>query len=316
MSRQLLVRVTDKYPIATDTVAIELTAEDELLPAFTAGAHIDVHLGGGQVRQYSLANDPAESHRYLLGVLKAPNSRGVSRALHDQLQVGMLLRIGEPRNVFPLHEEAAHSLLIGGGIGITPMLTMAWRLLALGRSFELHLYSRSADRAPFASQILASPLAPYFHLHLDDDPALPPLALAERCAAAPADSHLYVCGPAGFMDWVTRQAADDLPEACIHREHFDAAPELLTNPPFRVKLQHSGLELEVPPSMTLWDVLAQQGIQLPRNCPKGMCGACRVRVIEGAVDHRDQLLPEDQRQEGWMLPCISRAEGELLLLDL
>ncbi|SFX56407.1 PDR/VanB family oxidoreductase [Marinospirillum alkaliphilum] len=316
MARQLLVRVTDKYPIATDTVAIELAAEDELLPPFTAGAHIDVHLGGGQVRQYSLANDPAESHRYLLGVLKAPNSRGVSRALHDQLQKGMLLRIGEPRNVFPLREDASHSLLIGGGIGITPMLTMAWRLLALGRSFELHLCSRSADRAPFASQILNSPLAPFFHLHLDDDPGLSPLNLAATCAAAPENTHLYVCGPAGFMDWVEQQAAEHLPTACIHREHFDTAPELLTNPSFRVKLQLSGLELEVPPSMTLWDVLAQQGIHLPRNCPKGMCGACRVKVLEGEVDHRDQLLPQDDRDEGWMLPCISRAEGGVLLLDL
>ncbi|WP_416886812.1 PDR/VanB family oxidoreductase [Marinospirillum sp.] len=317
MSQQMTVRVADKYPIAQDTVAIELVPQDgETLPAFTAGAHIDVFLGPQTVRQYSLANDPAESNRYLLGVLKAPQSRGVSKALHDQLKPGMLLKIGTPRNVFPLEENASMSLLIGGGIGITPMLTMAWRLQQLGRPFELHLCSRSREAAPFVDQIQASPLAASFYLHLDTDGPEQRLDPAALAAQALAGSHLYVCGPAGFMDWVMQEAGHHLPEEQRHQEHFDTAPETLLNPVFAAWVSSQNLRLEVPAHQTLLDSLAEQQIFLPRNCPRGMCGSCKVRVLKGEVDHRDQLLLPEQRAEGWMLPCISRALSEELVLDL
>lgn len=317
MSQQMTVRVADKYKIAEDTVGIELVPQQgESLPAFTAGAHIDVFLGPNTVRQYSLANNPADKDRYLLGVLKDPQSRGVSKALHDQLKPGMLLRIGTPRNVFPLNEDAPLTLLIGGGIGITPMLTMAWRLHQLGKPFELHLCSRSAEAAPFVEQIKASPLAASFHLHLDTGEPEQLLSPAELAAQAPAGSHLYVCGPSGFMDWVLKEAATTLPEENLHREYFDTAPETLLNPVFQVHLSSQPISFSVPADKTLLDSLAEQHIFLPRNCPKGMCGSCKVRVLEGEVDHRDQLLLPEQRAEGWMLPCISRALSEELVLDL
>lgn len=313
----LTVKVTDKYAIATDTVAIELVPRNgESLPAFTAGAHIDVFLGPEVVRQYSLSNDPAESDRYVLGVLKDPNSRGASRALHDQLRPGMELNIGAPRNVFPLDETAPFSLLVGGGIGITPMLTMAWRLHALGRPFALHLCSRTGAAAPFVEQILEMPWVESFRLHLDDgglEQSFDPRRVADE---APDGSHLYVCGPSGFMDWVLGQAGEVLPDEQLHREYFDTPPETLLNPVFRVRIPRLELSLEVPADRTLQDVLAENRIFLPKNCPKGMCGSCRVRVLEGEVDHRDGVLPPELREEGWMLPCISRAAGEELVLDL
>lgn len=315
MAKQRLSRVANKYTLAKDTVAIELIAEEGCLPPFTAGAHIDIYLGNGQVRQYSLANDPSEQHRYLLGVLKTPDSRGVSRALHDQLQPNMLLRIGEPRNVFPLDESSPHTLLIGGGIGITPMLSMAWRLKTLGKSFELHLCSRSAEHAPFVQQLQESPLGEHFFLHLDDDPTSK-FDPAARCAAVPIESHLYVCGPQGFMDWVLQEAAVRLPPAQLHYEHFDTPAETFLNPPFDICINSSGQQLHVPSEQSIMEVLAINGIYLPKNCPRGMCGACKIRVIEGEVDHRDHLLLPELKAEGWMLPCVSRAAGEKLLLDL
>jgi len=310
------VRVSDKYPIADRTVAIELVAEDGgELPPFSAGAYIDVDLGFGLPRQYSLANDPTERRRYLLGVLRADDSRGTSVALNELVMPGHSLRISPPKNLFPLDETVTHTLLVGGGIGVTPMLAFGHRLHRLGRSFALHFCARSRRQAPFVEQLDQLPFRDRIQLHLDDDPnsRFDPATVADR---SPADSQLYLCGPQGFMDQIAQQAGTLLPEARIYRESFSASEPVSTpvNQPFEVALRSSGEVLQIPADRALVDVLQDYGLPVRRNCPRGFCGGCAVTVLEGAVEHRDQVLPDHARDAlGQMLSCVSRGQGRLLL---
>ncbi len=180
-------------------------ADGSLLPAFSAGAHIDVHLPDGLVRQYSLCNHPEERHRYLIGVLNDPASRGGSRSLHEQVQAGARLRISAPRNLFPLAEGARRSLLFAGGIGITPILCMAEQLSHSGHPFELHYCARSSERAAFVERIRNAPFADRLVVHFDEQPETA-LDIAQVLGNPQDDVHLYVCGPGGFMQHVLASA--------------------------------------------------------------------------------------------------------------
>ncbi len=221
MDTQIPVRISRKAVEATDIVSLELAPlEGASLPPFSAGSHIDVEVKPGLVRQYSLCNDPTESHRYLIGVLRDPASRGGSTAVHDLLQEGQVVRISAPRNHFAL-VPAGRSLLFAGGIGVTPILCMAERLAQSGADFEMHYCARSADRAAFVERIRASRFADRVHFHYDDGDADQKLNLAEVLAGAAADTHLYVCGPGGFIDFVTQGAAKlGWPQERVHFEYF------------------------------------------------------------------------------------------------
>ncbi|MBP6900153.1 MAG: oxidoreductase [Burkholderiaceae bacterium] len=297
----------------------------EALPAFTAGAHIDVHLPGGLVRQYSLCNDPAERHRYRIAVLREPRSRGGSAAMHEQLRVGQRLRVGLPRNLFALAPGQAqpHSLLLAGGIGITPLLAMAQQLHREGRSFGLHYCGRSRSRLAFVDEMLASPWAAALQLHLDDGPEPQRLQAAPLLAAQPEGTQLYVCGPAGFMDHVLGTARElGWPEACLHREYFAAAPAPASTAAgedraFEITLARSGRVLGVGAGERVIDVLAAQGVQIPVSCEAGVCGTCLTRVLDGVPEHRDSFLTEAERAANdQFTPCCSRALSPRLLLDL
>jgi vanillate O-demethylase ferredoxin subunit len=317
MAPEFQLRVSDKQQIAIDIVSIELVSNSGGdLPAFTAGAFIELDLGGGNVRQYSLANDPVETHRYVLGVLRDPNSRGVSIALHDRLPVGATLRVRGPFNVFPLDETADYSLLIAGGIGITPILTFAYRLKRLANKFDIHLCTRSADRAAFMTE-LESHFAEQHHLHVDDGDPRQAFNLAEILKDCPANTHLYVCGPTGFMNSVIEVASTRLNDAQIHREYFDAPVETRQDTAFEIEIKSSGAVYQVPAERNIIEVLHENGIMIPRNCPKGFCGACSVTVESGEVDHRDQVLSDEMRYDmKRMLTCVSRAVSGRLVLDL
>src|SRR5439155_9757593 len=165
------------------------------LPPFSAGSHIDVHLPNGLIRQYSLCNDPRESHRYLIGVLRDASSRGGSAAMHDSVDEGDLLRISTPKNHFPLAHGATHSMLFAGGIGVTPILCMAERLATLGGSFEMHYCTRSRERSAFVDRIGQSTFASQVHFHFDDRDASQKLALGPLIGNPKSGVHLYVCGP-------------------------------------------------------------------------------------------------------------------------
>jgi vanillate O-demethylase ferredoxin subunit len=222
----LEVRVVGRRAEAEDVLSFELQrADGGALPPYSAGAHVDVHLPGGLVRQYSLCSPEGMHSKYTIGVLKEPSSRGGSKALHERVQIGDKLVISEPRNKFPLDVHARRSLLFAGGIGITPILAMADELARDGREFELHYCTRSRGRMAFLERITSSLWAASASLHFDDGAAEQRLD-ATRVLGAPADdAHVYVCGPAGFMNHVLGSGRTlGWQEARLHREYFVAEP--------------------------------------------------------------------------------------------
>jgi vanillate O-demethylase ferredoxin subunit len=320
MSAELLkVRVERRTNEAEDICSYELVSADGTpLPAFAAGSHIDVHVGEGLVRQYSLCNPPHERHRYVIGVLRDPASRGGSRGMHENIQSGATLTISAPKNHFPL-VEAAHSLLLAGGIGVTPILAMAEALSAHGAAFEMHYCARSPERAAFRDRIAGSPFAAQVHFHYDSGAPGQKLDLAALLAGLDRATHIYFCGPTGFIDHVkATAAAHRWPEAQLHLEYFGAvAVDTGGDRPFEVKLASSGASYTVPAGVTVMQVLRDAGVFVAASCEQGVCGTCLTRVLEGVPDHRDlYLTEEEQAANDQFTPCCSRSKSPSLLLDL
>ncbi len=315
----LQLRVAAKRAAAQDVVELTLQAPDSApLPAFEAGAHVELHLPGGLVRHYSLCNTPGEQHRYVLGVLREPASRGGSVAVHERLNEGDLLAVGGPKNHFPLQASAAHKLLLAGGIGITPVLSMARQLAAQGRGFTLHYAGRSRARMAFLAALADAPLAAHTQLHVGDENGA--MDMDAVLAAQPAGSELYVCGPAGFID-AALTAARRLgwAEARLHRELFTAAPrsDAGDDQPFDIEVQGSGQVVHVPAGCSAAQALQDAGLPLLTSCEQGVCGTCLTRVVAGEPDHRDQYLtPEEQAANDQFLPCCSRARSQRLVIQL
>ena len=315
----LQVRVASKEREADDICSIALERIDgQPLPDFSAGAHIDLHLRAGLVRQYSLCNQPQERQRYLIGVLRDPASRGGSQAVHDELVVGSVLQISAPRNHFPL-VAASRSLLLAGGIGVTPILAMAEALAADGRHFDMHYCSRAPERTAFRQRIAASNYAGQVHFHYDSAGPEQKLNLAALLAAADPETHIYVCGPGGFIEHVTGTAkAQGWPSAQVHFEYFGAAPvDSGEDRAFEVKLAASGKVIAIPAGRTAASVLMEQGVDIPVSCEQGVCGTCLTRVLDGVPEHRDVYLTDEERAANdQFTPCCSRARSALLVLDL
>lgn len=304
---------------AEGILGLELVAADGApLPPFEAGAHIDLYLPNGLIRQYSLCNDPRERHRYRIAVLRDAASRGGSQAVHELLRIGQHLSISAPRNLFVLDEQAPRSLLLAGGIGITPLLSMAWRLHALGADFELHQCVRSGKLAAFAERLSSAPFAAHTHLHRDDGDAAQKLDLPALLAAEPAGSQLYVCGPNGFMEYVLDTArAQGWAEERLHREYF-AAPEAESGGgAFTLRIASSGLELQVPEDRTALEVPEDAGFDIPVSCGQGICGTCLTRVVDGQPEHRDLFLSDEEKaRNDQFTPCCSRSRSACLVVDL
>ncbi|MDX6740617.1 PDR/VanB family oxidoreductase [Actinocorallia sp. A-T 12471] len=312
-----LVRVARRVAEADGVVSLDLVAADtRRLAPFTAGAHVDVTLPGGITRQYSLCNDPAERDRYRLGVLLSKESRGGSLGIHE-LTEGDVVTVSVPRDNFPLDETAAHSLLVAGGIGITPMMSMAHRLAALGGSFALHYCARSYRRAAFVQELCQEGFGHRVWTHFDDDRA-DLRFLPDRYLAEPGpDTHLYVCGPTGFMDFVLAAARErGWREDRVHREYFTAEVDT-GGSSFTVRTRRSGLTLTVPEDRSIADVLADHGVTVPLSCEQGVCGTCLTPVLEGEPDHRDLYLSDAEKQTNKeMTVCCSRSHSPELLLDI
>ncbi|WP_277372336.1 PDR/VanB family oxidoreductase [Pseudomonas sp. AA-38] len=304
---------------AEGILGLELVAADGTpLPPFEAGAHIDLHLPNGLIRQYSLCNDPRERHRYRIAVLRDAASRGGSQAVHELLRIGQRLSISAPRNLFALDEQAPRSLLLAGGIGITPLLSMAWRLHALGADFALHQCVRSGKLAAFAERLASAPFAACTHLHCDDGASEQKLDLPALLAAEPAGSQLYVCGPNGFMDYVLDTArAQGWAEERLHREYFAAPAAESGGGAFTLRIASSGLELHVPEDRTALEVLEDAGFDIPVSCGQGICGTCLTRVVDGQPEHRDLFLSEEEKaRNDQFTPCCSRSRSACLVVDL
>ncbi|SDI51219.1 vanillate O-demethylase ferredoxin subunit [Paraburkholderia steynii] len=313
------VRVVSKVMEALDICSFELTAIDgDTLPPFSAGAHIDVQLPAGLTRQYSLCNNPTETHRYQIAVLRDTHSRGGSVAMHA-LEVGQIIRVSDPKNHFPLVHDAHHTVLLAGGIGITPLLCMAERLASVGSSFELHYCTRSAERTAFSERICASPFAGVVHVHYDDGPPSQKLDLTAVLERTRSQAHLYVCGPTGFMDWSLGIArATGWPEERLHREYFAAAPlDTSADGSFDVQIASTGKVIRVDADQTVVAALSAHGVSVPTSCEQGVCGACLTRVLEGTPEHRDMFLTVEEQALGEQFtPCCSRSRSPKLVLDL
>jgi vanillate O-demethylase ferredoxin subunit len=315
----ITVQVLRKTQEATGICSYELARPDgAALPAFSAGSHIDVQVPGGLTRQYSLCNDAAEQHRYRIAVLRDPASRGGSVAMHDALQEGDALLISEPRNHFPL-VHASKTLLFAGGIGVTPLLCMAQRLAAIGADFTLHYCVRSADRTAFRAEIAASPFAGNVRFHYDDGDAAQKLDLASEIAQPQPGTHVYVCGPTGFIDWVVQTASrQGWPGDQVHLEYFGAAPQDTTgDQAFEVKIASSGAVYKIPADQSVAHALQEHGVEIMMSCEQGVCGTCITRVLEGECDHRDLYFTDEEKaKHDQFTPCCSRAKSKVLVLDI
>lgn len=316
--RQLQVIVVRKRREAEGIASFELAQiGGAALPAFSAGAHIDVHLPGGMTRQYSLCNDSSQGNTYRIAVLLDAHSRGGSVAMH-QLREGDALTIGEPRNHFPLVHEA-RAVLFAGGIGITPLLSMVRRLAAIGADFDLHYCTRSKAATAFIDELAGEAFASRVHHHFDDGPDDQKLQAARLLANVEPRTHLYVCGPSGFIQFVTDSArVCGWPAGHIHVEHFAGVVQDTTgDSEFLVKLASSGRVVLVRTGETVVKALAAVGVDVLVSCEQGVCGTCITRVLEGECDHRDMYFTaEEKTRHDQFTPCCSRAKSRLLVLDL
>jgi ferredoxin-NADP reductase len=308
------MRITEARPIARDVKLFTMESADGVtLAATECGAHITLRLSNGVQRQYSLLDaDPAPVN-YRIAVKREAGGRGGSRHIHDALKVGSTLEIGAPANTFPLIEMASHTVFIAGGIGITPIWCMVKRLRSLGRSFDLHYACRSREDAAFLPEIVALREA---CLHFDAEAGGRSPDVAALCAAAPADAHLYCCGPAPMLA-AFEAASSGWPAAQRHVEHFTPqfAPDLQGG--YVVVLARSKRELAVPPGKTILETLRDSGVEVGSSCEEGICGACETRVLAGVPDHRDSILSAEERASGrTMFICCSGSLSNRLVLDL
>jgi vanillate O-demethylase ferredoxin subunit len=315
----LQVKVVRKTREAEDIVSFELARADGApLPPFSAGSHVDVQIPGGLTRQYSLCNDSIEQHRYRIAVLRDPASRGGSIAMHDAVNEGDLIRISLPKNHFPL-QPAAHTLLFAGGIGVTPLLCMAQRMAAINSDFTLHYCTRSAGRTAFREEIDASTFADRVSFHFDAGAPEQKLDIQAALGRAEPGKQLYVCGPAGFIDFVVNSAkAGGWSSEQIHLEYFGAAPQDSSGDTgFEVKIASTGKTYAVGAAQSIVEALKDQGIEILTSCEQGVCGTCITRVLEGVPDHRDMYFTDDEKAKNdQFTPCCSRAKSKLLVLDL
>ncbi|MFL9932499.1 PDR/VanB family oxidoreductase [Paraburkholderia sp. RL18-103-BIB-C] len=307
------MRLTSIRYAADDINLYEMRRLDNgMLPAAEPGAHIDVHLPNGIMRQYSLVTADGDPCSYVIGIKRDRASRGGSAFIHDRLRVGQTLSVGGPRNNFPLLETAEHTVLVAGGIGITPVWAMAQRLHKVGRSFELHYACRERREAAFLDQLASMPQA---HLHVDAECGGRPLDIASIVARAPQRAHYYCCGPLPMLN-AYEAATASLDPAQVHAEYFMPKAAAACEGGYVVELHRTGQTFPIPEGKTILQVLREGGVAAPYSCEEGICGACQVKVMSGTPDHRDSILSDREKQAGdTMLICCSGSKSDRLVID-
>ncbi len=307
------VRTTDIRLAARDIKLFELSPVTESpLPAASAGAHIDVELPMG-LRQYSLIVHPgATDNRYVIAVKNDIAGRGGSRYMHSSLTVGDVLNVSAPRNHFPLEESAPYTVLIAGGIGITPIWSMLQRLNAVQNPWHLHYACRSRDDMAFLDALEGRSNV---HLHFDNE-AGGPLDVASIINNLQPHSHVYCCGPLPMLD-VFDAATRHISPDRKHVEYFQAKDAPATEGGYTICLSRSNLELLVPKGKTILEVLEQAGVSVESSCTEGTCGACETKVLEGLPDHRDTVLSAARKNSNkTMMICCSGSKTPILVLDI
>jgi vanillate O-demethylase ferredoxin subunit len=239
-------------------------------------------------------------------------------AIHDELREGDLIEISEPRNHFPL-VRARRSLLFAGGIGVTPLLCMAQRLSRIHADFEMHYCTRSPERTAFQELIAGTGLAASVHYHFDNGDERQLLDVREVLGDPDDSTHLYVCGPDGFMAHVLQAARTYgwLPQN-IHYEYFGAQPmDTSGDTAFDVVIASSGETVRIPAGKSVVEILRQHDVDIEASCQQGVCGTCVTRVLEGEPEHRDRVLTSEQKAKNdQFTPCCSRSKSPVLVLDL
>lgn len=308
---------------APDTISLELRPgkDTQSFSAVEAGAHLDLHLGNGLIRSYSLIN-PGDTERYVIAVKKDASSRGGSVFVHDNLRVGQYIEIGVPRNHFALDESAEHTVLVAGGIGITPIYAMLQRLQALGKSAHIIYCARSKAEAAFFEQVeklvatCPDRLAATYHFS-DEQQATP--NLASLLSAHHSSAHYYCCGPTSMLD-AFEQTCEELGYANVHLERFGGATvkaNVGEQSGYTAVLKKSGIQLEIQPGKSLLDTILEAGVNAEYSCKEGVCGACEARVISGEVDHHDFVLSkQEQATNRSIMICVSGCKSDCLVLDL
>jgi len=314
----MLLQVKKITRLAQDINAYDLIdpAGDEL-PEFTAGAHIDLHLGNGLVRQYSLCSDPAKRSHYTVAVLKEPAGRGGSAYLHDYVAVGSLIEVSVPRNNFRL-VPASRYVFIAGGIGITPILPMLREAQARAADFILYYCTRSIERTAFREDLRTLYAEGRAIIHHDNGHPSQGLDFRKLLVRHEFGTHLYFCGPSGLMNAIAGSCAH-WPDSCVHSEYFSAPSQPIetcrVDAPFRVRIADSGVEYEVPAGETIVSVLRRNGMSVDTSCEDGYCGTCMTRYVGGEPDHRDKVLDAENRKR-YVLICCSRSKTPVLELDI
>lgn len=290
------------------------------LPAFEAGAHIDVSVPGGLTRQYSLCDSPGIRTHYRIAVLEDLAGRGGSKAMHAGLRAGDMLNVSVPRNLFPLKKGAQHNVLLAGGIGITPLMCMVDQLQQDRQSFELHYCTQKPERTAFRSRLQSLVAGDKAFLHHDGGDPKNGFDIAARLEKYEEGMHLYFCGPPGFMKAV-RNAAAHWPEHAVHYEYFGVDPALSAKlessaaEGVQIRLAKSDRLINVEPGQTILAAIRQAGVECESSCESGMCGTCKVRYFSGKPEHNDYVLTEEEKSE-YVLVCCAGTGTETLLLDL
>lgn len=311
------VTIARRWRVCEGVVALDLVPQEgAALPAVEPGAHINLHLAPGLVRSYSLCGDPGNRSIYRIAVLREEPSRGGSAAVHDALREGDSLRIGRPRNHFRMAAGQRRAVLVAGGIGITPLMTMAHGLLRAGTPFVLHYAARTVERAPFLERLRAGPIGAHLRTYIGGragGQAFDPRSALDGVG----DAHIYVCGPGRLIDDVLETARTlGIPDDRLHTERFTADVDK-TGTPFTVTAARSGLTAEVPADRSIAEVLTGLGIEVPLSCEQGVCGICLTGVVAGRPDHRDQCQSESEKAAGNRIAvCCSRSATPHLTLEL
>ncbi len=315
-TRSLKARVSGKRQEADGIVALELSPMEGLLPAAQPGAHIDLCFPDKHAAQYSLVNGPTETDRYIIGVKREEAGGGVSRHVHDELQQGDEVEISPPKNRFPLRRDSVNTVLIAGGIGITPILSMAKTLSHVNLDFVLHYFVRSESHTAFASDVSTLGQDAKLHVGLSAEQTQDQVSkILEKCEPA---TQIYVCGPPPMLEMVKRMSGDQgIPEKLLHTEYFENPNTIDLGGAFRVVLSRSDKVLDIPQGKSILNVLQENGIAVPSSCEQGACGTCVVKVLSGNPIHQDVYLTESERRQGnWIATCVSRSDSDELVLDL
>jgi len=318
----LRLQVSAIEPLSSNVSSFTLNAihtanaQEASLPVAQPGAHIDVHLQNAMIRQYSIINGPGESDHYTIAVKKLDNSTGGSKAIHESLKVGDIVATSVPRNNFPLRRDAEHTVLVAGGIGITPLLSMARALNKARLPFSFHHFVSTESDRLFIDEL--QQMNALVEVHIGLDPQDTQAQLSELLKTPVEHQHVYLCGPGPMLAFARQYASENgWPDTSIHVEFFKNTEMLDDSRAFTVELARSGLSLDVPAGTSLLSVLNANNVGVPSSCEQGACGTCRVVVLEGQPDHQDVHLSDAEKaQNNCLMSCVSRACSDRLVLDL